>query len=253
MITEAHLFKILGVTTDNVFNNDTMIDQLSRCLVDFPDASNQTRCFLHILSITAKAIIGQFDIPKARKGVVMDEAARALASLAEGLDTDEQEAYECGDDEVDDTPLDWWVDLHDGLTDKGKEEIELNIQPVQITLTKVSPGVLSGRVEIDFRLKLCKFVYAVKNLTTLPQWYKMLSSCGLPGCIMPCDVSTHWNLTYDMLLFVHDFCPAIDVITTQCDFDLQKYELSPAEWGIAKELRDILKVFLSLSSMLIVY
>jgi hypothetical protein len=46
-----------------------------------------------------------------------------------------------------------------------------------------------------------------------------------------------------MLLFALDFCAAIDSMTAMCDFDLQKYELSPAEWGIAKELRDILKVF----------
>jgi hypothetical protein len=62
---------------------------------------------------------------------------------------------------------------------------------------------------------------------------------------MPRDVSTRWNVTYDMLLFALDFRPAIDSMTALCDFDLQRYELSPAEWGIAKELRDILKVFLS--------
>ena len=127
MITETHPFKILGVTTDNTSNNNTMIDQLGRCLVDFPGTSNQTRGFLHILSITAKAIIGQFNVSKVRQGVVMDEAAWVLTSLAEGLDIDEQEAYECGDKEVDNTPLDWWVDLCDGLTDEEREEIELNI------------------------------------------------------------------------------------------------------------------------------
>jgi hypothetical protein len=154
MITETHIFKILGVTADNASNNDTMIKQLSRHLLDFPGASNQTRCFLHILSITAKAMIRQFDVPKARTGVVMDEAAQALASLAEGLDIEEQEAYEnqeCGDDKVDDPPLDQWVDLCDGLTDEEREEIELNIQPVQTMLTKVRHSILSGRVEIDFQ------------------------------------------------------------------------------------------------------
>lgn len=49
----------------------------------------------------------------------------------------------------------------------------------------------------------------------------------------------------DMLLFVLDFCLAINSMTAMHDFDLQKYELSPAEWGIAQELRDMLKVSVS--------
>jgi hypothetical protein len=80
---------------DNVSNNSTMIEHLSMNLEDVPSASNQTRYFLHILNITAKVIIKQFfDVPKAKNGVAMDKAAQALASLAERLDTAEQEAYE---------------------------------------------------------------------------------------------------------------------------------------------------------------
>jgi hypothetical protein len=84
----------------------------------------------------------------------------------------------------------------------------------------------------------------VKKSTTilLPQWYTTLSSCSLPHCMMPHDVTTCWNSTYDMLSFALDFCLAIDSMTVKCDLDLQKYELSPAEWGITKELRDVLKV-----------
>ena len=34
-------------------------------------------------------------------------------------------------------------------------------------------------------------------------------------------------------------------MTAMHDFDVQKYELSAAEWGIAQELRDMLKVSVS--------
>jgi hypothetical protein len=64
--------------------------------------------------------------------------------------------------------------------------------------------------------------------------------------MMPCDVSTHWNSTYNMLHFTLDFQIAIDSMTAMCNLDLQKYELSPAEWGIVKELRDVLNVCLFL-------
>jgi hypothetical protein len=131
--------------------------------------------------------------------------AQALARLAEGINIEEQDAWgteECGDDEVDDQPLDWWLDLHDGLMDEELGEIEEGIQPVCTTLTKVRVMVVSGGVDVDFQLaKLRKFAYAVKKSTTilLPQWYKALDSCDLPHRMMPHDVSTRWNSTYDML------------------------------------------------------
>jgi hypothetical protein len=107
------LKQVLGITADNALNNDKMIDELQLLLDDFPGPANQTRCFLHILSITAKLIIKQFDVPKAKNGVVMDDAAQTLADIADGLEGEELDKYEdqdCEDDEVDDEPLDPWGD-----------------------------------------------------------------------------------------------------------------------------------------------
>lgn len=86
----------------------------------------------------------------------------------------------------------------------------------------------------------------MKKSTTilLPQWYSTLDSCDLPHRMMPRDVSTRWNSTFDMLHFALEYRDAIDTMTAKRDLDLRKYELSPAEWGIAKELRDVLKVCL---------
>lgn len=76
----------------------------------------------------------------------MDRAAQVLASLAEGLDIEEQETYgaqECRDDEADDPLLDGWIDFRNDLTDEERNEVALSIQPVQATLTKVSHALLS--------------------------------------------------------------------------------------------------------------
>jgi len=58
--------------------------------------------------------------------------------------------------------------------------------------------------------------------------------------MMPRDVATRWNLTYNMLMFALEYCEAIDGITG--DRDMQKYELSEEEWKLVQQLCDILVV-----------
>ena len=98
--------------------------------------------------------------------------------------------------------------------------------------------------------KLRKLANTMKNSTTilLPQWYNKVASCRLPRCMMHRDVSTRWNSTFDMLHFALEYRLAIDAMTAMRDLRLRKYELSPEEWEIAKELRDVLKVLFSLYS-----
>lgn len=59
---------------------------------------------------------------------------------------------------------------------------------------------------------------------------------------MPRDVTTRWNLTYDMLLFAITYRTAIDALTANRDLSLRKYELEDSEWDIAKNLCATLKV-----------
>jgi hypothetical protein len=41
-----------------------MIEEMANHLENFPGAANQTCCFLHILNLTAKSILQQFEVPK---------------------------------------------------------------------------------------------------------------------------------------------------------------------------------------------
>ena len=99
------LFCLLSITCDNAAPNDTMVDELSNLLDDFPGAPNRTWCFMHILNLVAKSISKQFDLPKAKADEVLDDAAQALADLAGDIEVEEELMGDdlVGDDEDDDS------------------------------------------------------------------------------------------------------------------------------------------------------
>jgi len=98
------------------------------------------------------------------------------------------------------------------------------------------------------RAQLRALANAIKNSSTiiLPQWLAKLEDLGLKVRMMPRDVSTRWNSTFDMLDFALDYRVPIDEITSNRDLNLRKYELQDNEWAVAKDLRDTLKAGSSL-------
>ena len=60
--------------------------------------------------------------------------------------------------------------------------------------------------------------------------------------MMPRDVTTRWNSTFDMLDFAVEHIAAINAITSNRDMKLRQYELSEDDWDVACQLRDVLKV-----------
>jgi len=96
--------------------------------------------------------------------------------------------------------------------------------------------------------------YTIKRSTTiiLPEWYAILTRMAkaskekgqkpLATHMIPHDVETHWNYTYEMLHFVYTYRYAYDKITANCGMSIHNYELSKEEWKIVKDLADVLKV-----------
>jgi hypothetical protein len=60
--------------------------------------------------------------------------------------------------------------------------------------------------------------------------------------MMPRDVTTRWNSTYDMLEFAIEYREALESITGNQRMKLRQYELTDEDWEIATHLRDVLKV-----------
>lgn len=71
--------------------------------------------------------------------------------------------------------------------------------------------------------------------------------------IMPRDVSTRWNSTYEMLKFAYLYRKAIDKITGERAMKLRDYELLESEWETVKQLRDSLKVRIRILFPLLLY
>ena len=76
----------------------------------------------------------------------------------------------------------------------------------------------------------------------LPQWHAKLEELGLGIRMMPRDVSTRWNSTYDMFDFSITYHTALDAMTGDRGLNLRQFELDNDEWTAAEKLRDTLKV-----------
>jgi hypothetical protein len=121
-------------------NNDTMIEELSKLLRDFPGEANCTRCFLHIVNLVAKQLLKQFDVPRKDADSVLNEAEKELFNLAAGIDIEElvtaaERGARAGSEDNDDT--DGWVDEMEELNAEERAALEESVLPVQLVLVKV--------------------------------------------------------------------------------------------------------------------
>ncbi len=181
----------------------------------------------------------------------MSDAAKELAKLAEDLEIEEilSRTSEGEDGDGEDDNVEGWLDEGEFMSDKEKEEWDETARPVRLVLVKVR-WFLSDQSNRDTYALLRKFAYAVKNSPTilLPQWFLTLEDLALSERIMPRDVTTRWNSTFDMLDFAVEYRKALQITTSDLDLNVRQYELSREEWAIAQQLRNVLKVRSLLSS-----
>ncbi|KAI0312860.1 hypothetical protein OF83DRAFT_1066514 [Amylostereum chailletii] len=208
-----------------------MILTLTTLLSDFPGAANQTRCFAHIINLVCKTILREFDLPKKKGEEAMANLDEQLKKLGEDIEAEEMAMCNEMDDDVEDDDIEGWIDE---LAEMGNMECDDHDQAVR-PLRLCHPNSL---------LQIRKFAYAVVHSTTilLPLWKSVIAEVDLNERIMPRDVSTRWNSTFDMLDFALWYRPAINKMCEKTEGGMRVYELSNDEWKLVRQLRDVLTV-----------
>jgi hypothetical protein len=136
-----------------------MVRELEKIVEAFAGEASMTRCFLHIINLTARTTIRLFDAPKkkdsshddddARASTALDEARQELEKLAEDLELEDAEARaqyvqdqaERDEDERNQDDLEnsteGWVDEREGLSEAERKELDDSVLPVRLAIVKV--------------------------------------------------------------------------------------------------------------------
>ncbi|RDX45347.1 hypothetical protein OH76DRAFT_1301650, partial [Lentinus brumalis] len=134
---------------------------------------------------------------------LVDDDVRELAELARELESEErtteaerrQEEGEDGEEPDDDD--DSWVDELESLSEEERAHFEADVRPIKRVLVKVR--------KIAFRI-----IHSTTKL--LPEWRDILKKLKLKDRLIPRDVRTRWNSTFDMADFVIEYREAIEMI-----------------------------------------
>lgn len=139
-----------------------MIEHLEMLLDNFPGATNQTCCFLHVLNLMVKSILKQFDLLKSKKSkkklATMMERTKKMMDLMimiMGLVATDDDENNQGTEELlklagnfdiegelmadieEEDSVEGWIDEHDKMTENELKNLLASIMPVRLLLTKI--------------------------------------------------------------------------------------------------------------------
>ena len=142
-----------------------MLAHLATLIESFPGAPNQTRCFNHVLSLTARRILRQFDVPTGEGDGVgtSEEVAEALSALASELELDHGDDDDVDSDDEDDVFVTSEEDKdaeerRDAMSEEELAELNASLGPVRLTLTKVKFELSSPKLYSLTFFGSCSFV-----------------------------------------------------------------------------------------------
>jgi len=249
---------ILAVNADNATSNDTQTTKLDELDNSF-DKENRVRCFNHTIQLSAKSLLKPFNTALG-KATDDDDAAMyeddnnpPILDDDDGDDGEEEEEEEEDVGEVEDDGVDELQELNE--EDRGRMLEET--AAVRGTVTKVrfaKQKMFAFLILIVNYLQVRQLSFAIIHSTTivLPAWRRACRDLDLKERLIPRDVVTRWNSTYDMMRFVLAYRPAIDKITADKALKLRKYELDNDDWVVIEDLVSVLEVRYSQLILLII-
>ena len=99
-------------------------------------------------------------------------------------------------------------------------------------------------------LHLCTHVHCCYRFTNsplplsivLPTWNDACATHSLHMWLIPCNVKTQWNSTYDILNVAVEYHEVIDDVTVNKSIKLWQYKLYDESWDIIRDPLHVLKV-----------
>jgi hypothetical protein len=239
--------KILSFNGNNASTNDTQAVELAQKDNSFSE-ENRIHCFNHTMQLSARTLLKPFnkamssdrdpvDLPVADDSVSEDDKdGDGFLHLEDELAEEDPDVGE--DDDVDETDeLEIDEEEHKILLE------EMTVVRETVAKVRIMSSAVPSIAQMSHR-QLRKLSFTIINSSTLalPGWRRACASHNLAPNLIPHDVTTRWNSTYDMLVFVLRYHPAIDTITADKNLKLRKFELDDDEWKIVGDLVSVLEV-----------
>ncbi|KAF9059080.1 hypothetical protein BDP27DRAFT_1166918, partial [Rhodocollybia butyracea] len=120
-----------------------------------------------------------------------------------------------------------FVEVLDEMTEQEREQWHENVKPVKTALYKAR-----------------KISFKIINSTTLllPKWREQVANTPLNDRVLPRDVATRWNSTYDMLAAFLEMKGPISEFLDRSSNGMSEYILEEEEWDVIEGLVSALKV-----------
>ena len=192
--------KVLVMNADNASSNDTQTEALAEHDNSFK-ANNRVRCFNHTLQLSAKALFKPFNPALRKENAFKDGDAECDVEVPGSM------AVAKCDEDIEDEEVQEVEDMDDSDDEFDKlQEMDPDMKEEIINDTAVIRGTVT---------KLRSLSFAIINSTTkaLPAWRRYCEDAKLKPNLIPRDVVTRWNSTFDMMNFALKYRKPIDTIT----------------------------------------